>query len=76
MYSNNPKLDQYKSTQRLKTLHSLLYDNHQTHDIEPIRTSPIQSTSSSINFQDGFIIKSKSTEKLHQPRQINSWDDI
>ncbi len=37
---------------------------------------PIQSNSSSTNLSHGFIIKSKSNQKLREPRQINSWDDI
>lgn len=78
----------HQPSQRLKTLHSLLYADHQPNDIEPITTNPIRhfdsilsecplpSNSSSAKLQHGFIIKSKSNQKLHEPRQINSWDDI
>jgi len=78
----------YQQTNRLKTLHSLLYADHKPNSIEPIRTNairhfdsvlseyPLLSSSSSGNLQHGFIIKSKTNQKLHEPRQINSWDDI
>ncbi|CAF3606676.1 unnamed protein product, partial [Rotaria sp. Silwood2] len=38
--------------------------------------SNINSNSSLTNLNQDFIIKSKSSETLQQPRQINSWDDI
>ncbi|UJR13503.1 hypothetical protein I4U23_000517 [Adineta vaga] len=69
---------------RLKTLHSLLYTNPKTSNIDPLPTNyhreidsvlseyPIATSSPSINPDHGFIIKSKSD----QTRQINSWDDI
>ncbi|CAF1190891.1 unnamed protein product [Rotaria sp. Silwood1] len=73
---------------RLKSLHSLLYVDHKAVDINPIKTNinrdldsslsqyNINSNSSSTNLNQHFIFKSKSTETLQQPRQINSWDDI
>ncbi|CAF4716887.1 unnamed protein product, partial [Rotaria sp. Silwood2] len=73
---------------RLKSLHSLLYVDHKVVDINPIKTninrdidsslsqSNINSNSSLTNLNQDFIIKSKSSETLQQPRQINSWDDI
>jgi len=86
--NNKPKPSIYQQTHRLKTLHSLLYADHKPNDIEPIRTNAIRhfdsvlseyhlpSNSSSANLEHGFIIKSKTNKKLHEPRQINSWDDI
>ncbi|CAF1260994.1 unnamed protein product [Rotaria magnacalcarata] len=77
-----------QSSNRLKTLHSLLYLDHRTVDINPIKTNlsrdidsclseyhiPSHSTSTSVNHD--FIIKSQSNEITDEPRQINSWDDI
>ncbi|CAF1315826.1 unnamed protein product [Adineta ricciae] len=73
---------------RLKTLHSLLYTNHKPSNVDPLPMTyhreidsvlseyPIATNASSVNLDHGFIIKSKSSETLDQPRQINSWDDI
>ncbi|CAF4200733.1 unnamed protein product, partial [Rotaria sp. Silwood2] len=73
---------------RLKSIHSLLYVDHKAVDINPIKTNisrdldsslsqyNINSNSSSTNLNHHFLFKSKSTETLQQPRQINSWDDI
>jgi len=84
MYLN----DELKPSHRLKTLHSLLYAHPKGNDTEPITTNPIRhfdsilseghvrSNSSSTNLNHGFIIKSKSNQKLTEPRHINSWDDI
>ncbi|CAF0883584.1 unnamed protein product [Rotaria sordida] len=75
-------------TNRLKSLHSLLYVDHKAVDINPIKTNinrdldsslseyNLPSNSSPTNFNHAFIIKSKSSETLQEPRQINSWDDI
>ncbi|CAF1009657.1 unnamed protein product [Adineta steineri] len=73
---------------RLKTLHSLLYSDHKTANIDPIPTNShrdidsvlseyhIPTNSSSINLNHGFIITSKSNQLKEEPRQIHSWDDI
>jgi hypothetical protein len=86
--NNELKPPLYQQSHRLRTLHSLLYADRKTNDMEPITTNairhfdsvlserPLPSNSSSTNLQHGFIIKSKSNHKLHEPRQINSWDDI
>ena len=78
-YLNN----ELKTSHRLKTLHALLYATPKGTDTEPIRPfdsilseGPMHSNPSSSNLSHGFIIKSKSNSKLHEPRQINSWDDI
>jgi len=73
---------------RLKTLHSLLYADHKNGNIDPITSIAnrdsdsflsdyhIPSNSSPTNLNHGFIIKSKSSQIIEEPRQINSWDDI
>jgi hypothetical protein len=88
LYSHQGYLNnELKPSQRLKTLHSLLYAHPKGNDTEPI-TNPIRhfdsvlseghirSNSSLSQLNHGFIIKSKSNKKLREPRQINSWDDI
>lgn len=73
---------------RLKTLHSLLYADHKAADMDPMRTNlndnidsslseyHIPSKSSSVSLNHGFIIKSKSNETVQEIKHINSWDDI
>lgn len=77
-----------KTSNRLKTLQSLIYAHPKRPDMEPITTNslrPLDSAlsdgqlrthSSSTNLNHGFIFKSKSNLKTPEPRQISSWDDI
>lgn len=80
----------HQPSNRLKTLHSLLYVDHKTVDINPIKTSlsrdidsilseyHIPSNPSMTSLNNGFIIKPKpkSTETSQESKRIDSWDDI